>query len=323
MVFGAFCRKFRRYTNIWLRKFEFDRRLGYYGAFTLRGFLLHWIFGYGRPRKPNSIPLRAGRAGDLNASIGFDSLMGVLGGPGASIGGWDTSFARSGAQKQTLSLAQADPPASLSAAVAPAGSIEAGTAKITSITNWEGSVEQVYCAAGCPVLVGEPVAISGSSNRNFNRTVTVRSMQTGQFWSFNSETPGDGTGGEIPKSYFYFVEANLEGLGCPASSSTGPSQEVAVAPTSGKQAIKLSCKTSSGIVIAGYRAWRGSSPGAENAYVYVQGPNSSSFVDAGQGLDPRCPQSREQHFSGISPVCFRIARARIYEQQYGGPCHSD
>ena len=164
-----------------------------------------------------AIPFRAGKSGEFNASVGLDSLMGLLGGPGGSTGGWDTSFARSGAQKQALSMAQADPPESLSAVVARGGSLTTGSATITSITNWEGSVEQVYCASGCPVLVGETVMITGNSNSNFNDSVTVRSVQSNQFWSFNDRVPGNGTGGKMPISYFYFVEANLQESTCSAS----------------------------------------------------------------------------------------------------------
>ena len=75
-------------------------------------------------------------------------------------------------------------------------------------------MEQVYCAAGCPVLAGERIPISGNSDSKLNGTVTVRSVQGSQFWSFNSDTPGDGTGGAMPEPYFYFIEANLKGAGC-------------------------------------------------------------------------------------------------------------
>ena len=125
----------------------------------------------------DAIPFRSGKTGERNASLGLDSLMGVLGGPGGSSGGWDTSLARTDFQTQSLSLALADPPPSFSAAVASGGSLATGTAKIASIVNWEGTVEQVYCSGECPVLVGESVTISGNSNPNFNGTVTVASVQ--------------------------------------------------------------------------------------------------------------------------------------------------
>jgi hypothetical protein len=232
--------------------------------------------------KFDAIPLRIGKTGELNASLGLDSLMGMLGGPGGSAGGWDTSFARTDAQTLTLSLALADAPASLSAAVTSGGSLATGTAAITNITNWDGSVEQVYCSAGCPVLVGESVTISGNSNTAFNRTVTVRSVQSSQLWSFNTSAPGYGADGAMPNSYFYLIEANLRGLTCPASSSTGPSQEVAIAPVAGKQTVNLTWTASSGSGIAGYCVWRGGSPGAENVYSYVPGASSTSFSDTGK-----------------------------------------
>ena len=72
-------------------------------------------------------------------------------------------------------------------------------------------MEQVYCAGGCPVLVGESVIIQGNSNANFNREVTVKSVQSTQYWTFGSRITGDGVGGTIPTSYFYLVEANLQG----------------------------------------------------------------------------------------------------------------
>jgi hypothetical protein len=217
----------------------------------------------------DAIPFRAGKTGERNASLGLDSLMGVLGGPGGSSGGWDTSFARTDFQTQSLSLALADPPASLSAAVASGG-----------------SVEQVYCSAECPVLVGESVTISGNSNPNFNRTVTVASVQAPQLWSFNTTTPGDGMGGAMPVSYFYVVEATLRGPTCLASSSTGPSQEAAVAPIAGKQAVNLSWNASRGTGIVGYCIWRGTSLGGENAYSYVPGATSTSFSDTGKNWTP-------------------------------------
>jgi hypothetical protein len=256
--------------------------------------------------KFNGIPLRAGRAGDLNASVGFDSLMGVLGGPGGSTGGWDTSFARSGAQTQTLALAQANPPTSLSVALTPGGSLKTGTAKITSISNWEGSVEQVYCAAGCPVLAGELIPISGNSNSNLNGTVTVRSVQSPQFWSFNSDTPGDGAGGDMPELYFYFIEANLKGSGCPAPSSTGPSAEVAVAPTNGKQTAKLSWAASTGSAISGYCIWRGRASGAESTYAYVPGPSSTAFVDTGKDWTVGTPSYVNNTFPATAQYIFGL-----------------
>jgi hypothetical protein len=232
--------------------------------------------------KFDAIPLRVGKTGEPNASVGLDSLMGMLGGPGGSSGGWDTSFARTDFQTQSLSLALADPPASLSATATSGGSLATGTAKIASIVNWEGSVEQVYCSAQCPVLVGESVTISGNSNPNFNRTVTVASMQAPQLWSFNTTTPGDGMGGAMPVSYFYVVEATLRGPTCPASSLTGPSQEAAIAPVAGKQTVNLTWNASRGSGIVGYCIWRGRSPGGEDAYSYVPGATSTSFSDAGK-----------------------------------------
>ena len=256
--------------------------------------------------KFNGIPLRAGRAGDLNASVGFDSLMGVLGGPGGSTGGWDTSFARSGAQTQTLALAQADPPGSLSTALTSGGSLKTRTAKITSISNWEGSVEQVYCADGCPVLAGELITISGNSDSKLNGTVTVRSVQSSQFWSFNSDTPGDGTGGAMPEPYFYFIEANLKGAGCPASSSTGPSPEAAIAPIDGNTGVKLSWAASTGPAITGYCIWRGTASGAENAYKYVPGVSSTSYVDTGQDWAPGTPSFVNNTFPATAQYIFGL-----------------
>jgi hypothetical protein len=234
----------------------------------------------------DAIPFRAGKTGERNASLGLDSLMGVLEGPGGSSGGWDTSFARTDFQTQSLSLALADPPASLSATLASGGSLTTGTAKIASIVNWGGSVEQVYCSGECPVLVGESVMISGNSNPNFNRTVTVASVQAPQLWSFNTPTPGDGVGGAMPLSYFYLVEATLEGATCPASSSTGPSPEAAIAPIAGKQTVNLSWNSSRGSGIVGYCIWRGRSRDGEGAYSYVQGATSTSFSDTGKNWTP-------------------------------------
>ena len=50
----------------------------------------------------------------------------------------------------------------------------------------------------------------------------------------------------MPFSYFYVVEATLRGPTCPASSSTGPSQEAAVAPTAGKQTVNFNWNASRG-----------------------------------------------------------------------------
>lgn len=236
--------------------------------------------------KFDAIPLRVGKTGEPNASVGIDSLMGMLGGPGGSSGGWDTSFARTDAQTQTLSLALADPPASLSATVTAGGSVATQTAAITNIVNWEGSVEQVYCSGACPVLVGESVTISGNSNANFNRTVTVGSVQGAQLWSFSTTTPGYGVGGAMPISYFYSVEANLRGSSCSASSSTGPSREVAIAPVAGKQTVNLIWTPSSGNSVVGYCVWRGRSPSGENVYSYVPGLMSTSFSDTGRNWAP-------------------------------------
>jgi hypothetical protein len=234
----------------------------------------------------DAIPFRAGKTGELNASLGLDSLMGLLGGPGGSSGGWDTSFARTDSQTQTLSLALADPPASLSAAVTTGGSLATGTASIVSIVNWEGSVEQVYCSAGCPVLAGESVTISGNSNANFNRTVRVVSVQSGQLWSFSTSTPGSGLGGTMPVSYFYLVEANLRDSTCPASSSTGASPETAIAPVADKQTVTLTWTPSSGSDVVGYCIWRGRSQGGEDIYSFVPGPRSTSFSDTGKNWTP-------------------------------------
>ena len=234
----------------------------------------------------DAIPLRAGKTGERNASLGLDSLMGVLGGPGGSSGGWDTSLARTDSQTESLSLALANPPASLSASVASGGSLVTGSTKIASIVNWEGSVEQVYCSGQCPVLVGESVRISGDSNPNFNRTVTVTSVQAPQLWSFSTSTPGNGVGGAMPVSYFYVVEATLRGAMCPASSSTGPSQEAAVAPVAGEQTVNLSWNASRGSGIVGYCIWRGRSLGGEDAYSYVPGAASTSFSDTGKNWTP-------------------------------------
>ena len=253
-----------------------------------------------------AIPFRAGKSGELNASVGLDSLMGLLGGPGGSTGGWDTSFARSGPQKQVLSLAQADPPESLSAAVAPGGSLTTGSASITSITNWEGSVEQVYCASGCPVLVGETVMITGNNNSNFNQSVIVKSVQSNQLWSFNSRVPGNGTGGRMPVSYFYFVEANLQELTCSARSSTGPSREIAAAPTAGEHTIKLNWTASSGSVIAGYCVWRGKSSGAEDSYIYVPGESSTTFADTGENWTSGAPSRVNNTFPATPQYVFGL-----------------
>lgn len=253
-----------------------------------------------------AIPFRAGKTGDLNASLGLDSVMGLLGGPGGSSGGWDTSFARAGAQNQTLALALADAPISVSASPISGGSLNVGTAAVTSITNWEGSMEQVYCAGGCPVLVGESVIIQGNSNANFNREVTVKSVQSTQYWTFGSRITGDGVGGTIPTSYFYLVEANLQGGSCPASSSTGPSQETAVTPTIGKQTANLTWTASSGNGIAGYCVWRGRASGAEDAYIFVPGARSTSFLDTDRDWARGIPSQINNTFPAMPQYNFGL-----------------
>ena len=237
----------------------------------------------GNESKFSGLPLRAAKAGDNNISVAVDPLMGLLSGPGDPTGGYDTSFARTGAQKQSLSLAQADAPSSLAADTTLGGSLNLGTFHVTTIAHQLGSQEQVYCSAGCYVRPGQSVKISGNSNAAFNTEVTVQAVQNSQFWTFVTPgTPGDGTGGTIPASYFYLVEANLTAATCPASTATGPSQEIAVTPTRGHQTARLTWSQSSGTDIAGYCVWRGTTyPLGENAYFYVPGGGATSFTDTG------------------------------------------
>ena len=238
----------------------------------------------GNESKFSGLPLRAAKEGDDNISIAVDPSMGLLSGPGDPIGGYDTSFARRGAQEQSLSLALADAPSSVSARLDLGGSLSVGTFAISTISNQGGLREQVFCSKGCYVLPGQSVRISGNSNPAFNKTVQVEAVQNFQLWTFiTAGTPGDGKGGTIPTSYFYFVEANLTSRTCPSSTSTGPSAETVVTPTSGHQTAQLKWTPSTGTNIAGYCVWRGTRyPVSENVYFYVPGANSASFSDAGE-----------------------------------------
>jgi pectate lyase-like protein len=263
----------------------------------------------GNESKFSGLPLRAAKEGDDNISVAVDPAMGLLSGPGDPIGGYDTSFARTGAQEQSLSLAQADAPSSLAAAGAADGSLSVGISAITTITRLPGSQEQVFCAAGCHVRPGQSVRISGNSNPAFNTTVIVRAVLSSQLWTFSAaSSPGDGTGGTIPTSYFYFVEANLEPTKCLESTSTGPSQETAVTPTKGYQTAELTWTASTGTGIAGYCIWRGTKyPLGENVYFYVPGSNSTSFADVGETGTSGTPSHVNNTFPKDAQYVFGLA----------------
>jgi len=252
------------------------------------------------------IPFRIGRTGDLNASLGLDSVMGVLGGPGGTTGGWDTSFAHTGAQEQSLSIARANPPTSLAITTTAGGSLDVGTSAITSITNWEGSIEQVVCAASCPVIVGQSVTVSGNTHPPFNTTVKVLSVQDSQLWSFHSLSPGNGTGGSMATSYFYIIEANLVATTCPSSTATGPSLEISATPSGSNRTAKLTWTASTGSDIAGYCVWRGSAPGSEDVYFYVPGASSTSFSDTGRAGTPGKPSYVNNTFPIKSQYVFGL-----------------
>ena len=238
----------------------------------------------GNESKFSGLPLRTAKAGDNNISVAVDPLMGLLSGPGDPIGGYDTSFARTGAQEQSLSLALADAPSSLAATAMSGGSLHVGTSSITTITNRVGSQEQVFCAKGCYVLPGQSVKISGDSNPALNSTVKVEAVQNFQLWTFTATgRPGSGNGGTIPTSYFYFVEASLTVGTCTNSASTGPSPKTFVTPTNGNQAAKLTWTPSTGKDIAGYCVWRATTnPFGKAVYFYVPGASSTSFSDTGE-----------------------------------------
>ena len=237
----------------------------------------------GNESKFSGLPLRTAKAGDNNISVAVDPLMGLLSGPGDPIGGYDTSFARTGAQEQSLSLALADAPSSLVATSMSGGALQVGTSGITTITNRVGSQEQVFCAKGCYVLPGQSVKISGDSNPALNTTVKVEAVQNFQLWTFTAAgRPGSGSGGTIPTSYFYFVEASLTAETCTNSASTGPSPKTFVTPANGNQAAKLTWTPSTGKDIAGYCVWRATTyPPGKTVYFYVPGANSASFSDTG------------------------------------------
>jgi hypothetical protein len=237
----------------------------------------------GNESKFSGLPIRVAKEGDGNISVALDPSMGLLSGPGDPVGGYDTSFARTAAQKQSLSLALADAPSSLSANLTSGGSLTVGTSSITTISPRVGSQEQVFCTKGCYVLPGQAVRISGNSNRAFNKTVQVEAVQSFQLWTFISDgEPAEGTGGTIPTPYFYLVEANLTGRTCSSSTSTGPSAESVVTPDDGHRTVELAWTPSTGTGVAGYCIWRGTTyPSGENVYFYVPGASSASFADVG------------------------------------------
>ena len=262
----------------------------------------------GNESKFNGLPLRAAKEGDDNISVALDPLMGLLSGPGDPIGGYDTSFARTGAQVQSLSLARADAPSSLTAATALGGSLTVGKFDITSITKLTGSRAQVYCATGCYVLPGQTIRISGNSNSAYNTTVKVRAVLSSQLWTFDTTATVAGTGGTIPLSYFYFIEANLDATTCHDTTSTGPSQEVAVALATGRQAVELTWTPSTGTDIAGYCVWRGTKyPLGENVYFYVPGSSSRSFSDEGGAGTEGTPSHTNNTFPARAQYEFGLA----------------
>jgi len=254
----------------------------------------------------NGIPFRAGRSGDLNASLGLDSVMGLLGGPGGNTGGWDTSFAHTGAQEQSLSIARANPPASPTITTTSGGLLKVDRFSITSITNWEGSTEQVFCAASCPAIVGQSVTISDNTHPSFNSTVKVLSVESTQLWSFISSSPGNGTGGSMAASYFYVIEANLTDTSCLSDTETGPSAEISATPNGLNRTAKLTWTPSTGSGIAGYCVWRGTTPGGENVYFYVPGAGSMSFSDRGEAGIPGTPSRINNTFPKKSQYVFGL-----------------
>jgi hypothetical protein len=261
--------------------------------------------------KFNGIPFRAGKTGDLNASLALDPVMGILGGPGGTMGGWDTSFTHSGAQEESLSIARANPPSSVRVTMASGGMLKPGKSEITSITNWEGSTEQVFCAAGCSVIAGQLVTISGNSRSSLNTTVKVLSVQSSQHWSFTSRSPGNGTGGSMSTSFFYVIEASLVANACAQSWETGPSAETSASPTDSNRTAILTWAASTGSDIAGYCVWRGTTPGAEDTYVYVPG-SETTFHDTGVAGTPGSPSlinntfpKKAQYVFGLQGQGFR------------------
>ena len=108
------------------------------------------------------------------------------------------------------------------------------------------------------------------------------------------------------KSYFYLVEANVRGSSCTASSSTGPSQETSAAPQAGSQTVNLTWIAASGSSIAGYCVWRGRSSGAEDAYTFVPGPNSTSLSDTGKDWIPGSPSHVNNTFPAFPQYVFGL-----------------
>ena len=110
----------------------------------------------------------------------------------------------------------------------------------------------------------------------------------------------------MANAYFYFIEANLQGSTCSASSSTGPSPEVAARPTPSNQAVTLTWTPSNGSGIAGYCVWRGRASGAEDAYVYVPGAASSLFTDTGKDWTSGTPSRINNTFPTFPQYVFSL-----------------
>jgi Pectate lyase superfamily protein len=229
-----------------------------------------------------SCPIGMTKGGDTNRSLCVDPFFGWGFGPGGTSGsGYDVRGYRNGNRSFALMIAQADGPTAPSATLAAGGSLTAGTYALTSITNTSGSNEEIYCATACYVVKGQSYPITGNSNSNLNVTATVTEVKGSQVWDFTtSGTPGSGTGGTIPNSYWYEIESTMVASTCTAADLTGPSKEVSASPTTGNQMIDLAWTAGVGGA-AGYCVWRGASPGGENAYYYVDTQAAASLTDDG------------------------------------------
>jgi hypothetical protein len=261
-----------------------------------------------------SCPIGMVKSGDTNRSLCIDPFFGWGFGPGGtSSSGYDTRFYRNGNQSLAMMIAQADGPTAPSAALAAGGTLTTGTYTISSITNTSGAVEQVFCASGCPVVTGQSVPISGNSNATFNTTVTVTGVLGPQVWTFTTGgTPGNGTGGTMPSSYWYYIESTMVASNCSAANLTGPSKEVNAAPMAGNQTINLSWTAGVGSA-AGYCVWRGTSPGAENVYAYVSGQSTTSFSDTGSvAFASGTPSAANQTFPANPQYTWSLTGLGVY-----------
>ena len=103
-------------------------------------------------------PIEMAVTGESNTRIAIDPLMGVLQGPGGTVGGYDLSWRRSGAQTMGLYVALADPPTNITATPLAGGSLTSGTHKFAVVSSISasncGSVTNYWLTASAALSAG-------------------------------------------------------------------------------------------------------------------------------------------------------------------------